>query len=269
MLLGDNLRGAISRSPFANDRDMLIVVADGGFTSVEQLQSDGCHLWWAVMDAVDAGALQRCQAWLSDYELERLGRFAFERDQRVYLLAHAMLRGVLSRYFGQRPEAWRIEATGGGKPAIHSPILPQRVTFNLSHSQGIALCGVAIGREVGVDVEDMERAVEFAALAKRYFSASEAAEVQARSGDEQRRRFFEYWTLKEAVLKGEGAGIVNGLAGFAVQFGADGNIEATGATGARWELHLAKLENRYALAAALERRGTRVTPRIREWRPPA
>lgn len=244
-------------------------MVEGGITTVERLRGDGCHLWWAVAEEVDAGALRRCREWLSYSESERLGRFAFQGDQEAYLLAHAMLRDVLCRYFGERQKAWRFEASGGGKPAIVSPNPPHNVKFNLSHSQGIALCGLSIDREIGVDVEDMDRSVEFAELAKRYFSASEAADVLQREGVDQRRRFFEYWTLKEAILKGEGDGIVNGLSESAVRFEVDGKVEATGATGARWELHRATLEDRYALAVALERCGNRMMPRIREWRPPA
>lgn len=236
--------------------------------NMERLTLDGCHLWWAETAGVDAAGLERCREWLSDEERGRLGRFVFERDRQVFLLTHAMLRDVLHRYSGERPEAWRFLAAAGGKPAIDSPTLLQRVTFNLSHSRGFALCGVAIDREIGVDVEDMERSVEFAELATRYFAASEAADVLRRTGGEQRRRFFEYWTLKEAILKGEGAGLASGLSGFVIQFGTDGAVDATERAGERWDLRLVTLRERYAMAVALERRGERMTPRVSEWRPP-
>ncbi len=243
-------------------------VAANVIENVERLALDGCHLWWAETAGVDAVGLERCREWLSDEERGRLGRFVFERDRHVFLLSHAMLRDVLHRYLGEPRAAWRFVTTAGGKPVIEFPKLSRRVTFNLSHSQGVALCGVAIDREIGVDVEDMERPVEFVELANRYFVSSEAADVLQRTGGEQRRRFFEYWTLKEAILKGEGAGIASGLSGFAIQFGSDGVVDATARVGDRWDLHLVTLRDRYAMAVALERRSERTRPRICEWRPP-
>jgi len=245
-----------------------MAVAANAIENVERLTHDGCHLWWAETAGVDAVGLERCREWLSDEERARLERFVFERDRQVFLLTHAMLRDVLHRYLGERPDVWRFVAAAGGKPAIDSPRLSQRVTFNLSHSQEVALCGVAINREIGVDVEDMERLVEFAELANRYFAGSEAADVLRRMSGDRRRRFFEYWTLKEAILKGEGAGLKGGMSGFAIQFGTDGTVDATERVGERWDLKLVTVRERYAMAVALERRDERMTPRLFEWRPP-
>jgi len=226
-------------------------------------------VWWVILDRIDAARLGSCADWLSTDERNRLERFAFERDRQVFLLTHAMMRDVLSRYGRCPPREWRFESDSNGKPAIASPRSATGIRYNLSHSQGIAVCALAIERQIGVDVEDIQRTVEFASLATRYFTANEAADVRARSGDEQRRRFFEYWTLKEAVLKAEGAGIVNGLAEFAIEFGADGAIRPTGRAGQRWVLHLELMQQRFAMAIALERGATPMTPRMCEWQPPA
>jgi len=71
----------------------------------------------------------------------------------------------------------------------------------------MAACAISRQWPVGVDVEQVRRRDDLPGLAKRYFSCTEAAEVGSGEGAFQTRRFYAYWTLKEAYLKARGAGL--------------------------------------------------------------
>ena len=56
------------------------------------------------------------------------------------------------------------------------------------------------------------------AVAERYFSAAEAAQLRALTSDAQPRRFLQLWTLKEAYLKAIGTGLAGGLGRMSFMF---------------------------------------------------
>ena len=67
---------------------------------------------------------------------------------------------------------------------------------------------------MGIDLENMERKLDPAAIAQRWFTEQEQA---AWAGAKQSRlAFFNIWTRKEAVLKAHGGGIAAGMDRFSV-----------------------------------------------------
>jgi 4'-phosphopantetheinyl transferase len=154
-------------------------------------------------------------ALLSPEERDRMARLVFERDRRRFLLTRALVRTMLSRYAGVAPAEWTFIANVHGRPEILDR--PQDVPdlrFNLSHTEGLIACAVTIGREVGVDVEHIQRRLT-RDVAGRFFAPSEVNHLKALAEDEQARAFFDYWTLKEAYIKARGFGLALPLADFA------------------------------------------------------
>jgi 4'-phosphopantetheinyl transferase len=144
------------------------------------------HFWWALVDDLDAG-----EALLGKEEVARWRSFHFERDRREFLATRALERTVLSRY------------------------APARLRYNLSSSDGIVACVVAMTDvEVGVDVENADRPAPLD-VAEGSFAASELAALRALAPEAQPRRFFEYWTLKESYVKARGLGLAIPLDQFA------------------------------------------------------
>jgi len=166
------------------------------------------HLWYVVPEEVDDPALvARYHALMTTDEGAQQRRFYFERDRHRYLVTRALVRTVLSSYCGLPPASWRFEKNEWGRPSIAPSAGLPRLHFNLSHTDGMILCAVTEGRDVGVDVEDTGRRGETVAIADRYFSPSEVRALHALPAPEQRRRFFEYWTLKESYIKARGMGL--------------------------------------------------------------
>jgi 4'-phosphopantetheinyl transferase len=151
---------------------------------------------------------------LTDDERQRLERFHFERDRQLFLAARALLRCSLSRASGVPPGDWRFQAGAHGRPEIAAPASPLR--FNVSHTPGLAMVSVAVGRDVGVDVERVPGSVPFDVV-DRSFAPSERALVRSAPPEEQPDLFAEIWTLKEAYVKARGLGLALELDGFAFQ----------------------------------------------------
>ncbi len=157
----------------------------------------------------------RLRAWrelLSPEELVRGDRYIFERHRQQHVIAHALKRLALSRFQDVDPRAWRFAIGEHGKPSIVEPA--SDLHFNLSHTEGLAVCLVARGAEVGVDVENVDRRVGTTAIAERFFAPPEVADLRKLPEAEQRGRFFQIWTLKEAYIKARGLGLAIPLASF-------------------------------------------------------
>jgi 4'-phosphopantetheinyl transferase len=177
------------------------------------LAADEVHIWLAQCPAITAAdVMARYREIMNEEEVARQARFRFERDRHRDLVARALVRTTLSHYADLAPEQWRFSKGEHGKPSIVEPPLPLR--FNLSHSHDLVACAVALHHDVGVDIECSGRHNDVLAIARRYFSATESAELFALPTEQQRDRFFDYWTLKEAYIKARGEGISLGLGNF-------------------------------------------------------
>ncbi|MET0387445.1 MAG: 4'-phosphopantetheinyl transferase superfamily protein [Polyangiales bacterium] len=152
-------------------------------------------------------------AQLSPDEQARYTRFRFPDDAAVYLVAHALTRRVLARALGCDPRALSFALREHGRPELAGPAAASGLRFNLSHTRGLVACGIAAHDDLGVDVEELGRRVEIEGLARRVFSPRERAGLDALSGEAQRARFFELWTLKEAYVKATGKGLASPLQG--------------------------------------------------------
>jgi 4'-phosphopantetheinyl transferase len=169
--------------------------------------SDEVHVWHIDPERVTDSELRaRYLALLSSEERARYERFLVDRPRHEYLVAHALVRLVLSRYASVQPKAWQFAAGPSGKPAIAGPPGHSWLRFNLSHTRGLCACAVARDLDVGVDVEVNDRPVSEALMAS-CLTAEERAQVAPWPEGQRSRIFLDFWTLKEAYLKARGVGL--------------------------------------------------------------
>jgi 4'-phosphopantetheinyl transferase len=150
---------------------------------------------------------------LEPHERERANRFAFERDRRRFVVAHASLRLALGACLNRAPESLRFVASSNGKPRVVDSLVDLR--FNLSHSGERAVLAIALNQEVGIDIEE-ERLVEVLDIAEHFFSRCEVDALRAVASTERVAAFFRCWTRKEAFLKALGEGLSFPLDAFEV-----------------------------------------------------
>jgi 4'-phosphopantetheinyl transferase len=171
-----------------------------------------------LLHTSDPGALANLDAYrglMTSDEHERMGRFVFDKDRRAFLLTRALVRTMLSRYAEVGPADWRFIPNAHGRPEIlDRPDGVPDLRFNISHTDGLIACAVSVGREVGVDVEHTGRRLTHD-VAGRHFAPREVSDLRKLPDDEQRRVFFDYWTLKESYIKARGFGLALPLGDFA------------------------------------------------------
>jgi 4'-phosphopantetheinyl transferase len=225
--------------------------------TIHHLPATAAHVWYTFTDEIaDPALLADYRAVLSAEEIARLDRFHFEKHRHTFLVSHAMVRAVLSLYVELPPAEWSFVIGSQGKPEIANPIsLPLR--FNLSHTQGLAAVIVALGRNVGVDVEHLARREIDIELAERYFAPAEVAALRALPEPDCRERFFHYWTLKEAYIKARGLGLSLPLDGFAFHLEGDSPeitfTERIADDSAAWQFARHRPGPDHALAVAIHR----------------
>ena len=103
-----------------------------------------------------------------------------------------------------------------GKPELSPEFRDTGLQFNLSHSHGQLLVGIARRCAIGVDIEMIRPDTDIEKIAERFFSFAETEQLRAVNGLGKRTAFFNGWTRKEAYLKARGEGIGEGLDQFAV-----------------------------------------------------
>lgn len=162
----------------------------------------GADVWLADLDAPEAseGALDL----LSSDERARAARFVFEVHRRRFIAARAWLRARLGDRVSRPAAGLRFDYGPVGKPGLAGG---GPLRFNLSHSDGYALLGMADGADLGVDIERLRPLSDMEALAERVFSAAERAALAAVTTDRRVEAFFAGWTRKEAYIKARGEGI--------------------------------------------------------------
>lgn len=173
------------------------------------------HIWFYCWERFLPGDVTaRMQAIVSADERSCYERFRFEKDRQVYLIAHVLLRRVLSQYRNEDESAWQFAHGQQGKPFIVSPLSGAGLSFSLTHADGIVACAVSTGLEIGVDAENVNRRCAMLEIARSNFAPAELKHLENTSPPRQRDLFFAYWTLKEAYVKARGLGLSLPLQGF-------------------------------------------------------
>jgi 4'-phosphopantetheinyl transferase len=153
-------------------------------------------------EATEESLLERFAGLLTQEERDRVARPSLASRRREVLLTRMLVRTTLSRYADVDPRDWRFGIGERGRPFIEQADLD----FNLSHTEGMIVCLVAMVPGIGVDVEYLRRKNDTAGVADHYFAPQEQAGLPD--------RFFDYWTLKESYIKARGKGMALPLDGF-------------------------------------------------------
>lgn len=197
--------------------------------------------------------MDRFRSILEASELERAGRFHFEKHRRHFMVGRGFLREVIARYQQVRPETLRFVYGAYGKPALAGA---QSLRFNMSHSHEVGLVAVARDAELGVDVEHVRADFATGDIARRFFSRAEVETFDALPQEEQVAAFFRCWTRKEAYIKAIGKGLSKALDAFDVTLApgdAPALLRAEEDDPSRWELSDVEVGEGYAGALMVER----------------
>ena len=225
------------------------------------------HVWHAHLDLL-AERTEQLASGLSEDEKTRAGRFHFAKDRAHFVHTRGVLRALLGHYLNVSPANVKFRYGHTGKPGLSPEFRNPGLQFNLSHSHGQLLVGIARRCAIGVDIEKIRPDTDIEKIAERFFSFAETEQLRAVDGLGKRTAFFNGWTRKEAYLKARGEGIGEGLDQFAVSLlpGMPARLlfdrRDPGAV-SRWSVH--DLETTAGFSAALVVEGLDLSLRRFEW----
>jgi 4'-phosphopantetheinyl transferase len=179
------------------------------------LPDTGVHVWRINLDIAPEHVWAYHNV-LSADEQATAARFYFEKDRDHYIVARGVLRTILSRYLDIAPDQIQFSYGSHGKPALTNSLGMEIVNFNISHSHDLALVAISRGRQLGVDVEYIQKDFACEEIAQRVFSPHEVATLLNLPDDLKHEAFFNCWTRKEAYIKARGLGLSYPLAQFEV-----------------------------------------------------
>ena len=192
------------------------------------MSPDSYWLWAvATCDTKRRDAIVELRTLISADDRAEAARFRRERETRQFLMSRALVRLALSERSAIAPVDWRFARDENSRPFVSAPELDPRPWFSISHTDGLIACLTSLSQQAAVDVEKIEPEGSLPQVAEEVFSPEEQESLRASSGSsEWTRRFFRYWTLKEAYAKARGLGLKMRLSDVSFHWGEDGGIEA-------------------------------------------
>jgi 4'-phosphopantetheinyl transferase len=217
---------------------------------------ESLQLWLLPSLSEAEPAPDTLRALLSDDERARAASFHFPRDRAAFIANRGHLRLLLARYLERPAQALRFVYGPQGKPELLAED-SEGLTFNVSHTEGLAVVAVSRYRRIGVDVEAVKSSNDLLDMARQHFSSIEYQKLASLPSSEQYRAFYTCWTRKEAFLKGLGTGLSQSLSDFEVSLRPNEPAALLACLWSQelcqsWRFHALATGDRYAGALAYE-----------------
>lgn len=174
------------------------------------------HIWWYSLGGALQPEMSALLPLLSDEEHYRAGKFRFDKDRDDFVLSRTALRSLAGAYLEKSPAQVRFSYSTHGKPFLAPAHSPSRLSFNISHTDGLALFAFTLDRRIGIDVEKVRKDFEPEQIAERFFSVAERRALRETPQEQKKEAFFRCWTRKEAFIKAKGSGLSHPLDQFDV-----------------------------------------------------
>ena len=226
------------------------------------LEREEVHVWRAMLD-LPPSRVQALEQTLAPDEGTRAQKYLFQKDRRHFIVARGLLRAILARYLARDAAALRFTYNAYGKPGLVVEAVDASLSFNMTHSQGMALYAITRSWAVGIDLEWIKEDIESEQIAGRFFSPYEITMLQSVPRELQPQAFFDCWTRKEAYIKARGMGLALALDLFDVSLipGMPAEILASREVDqdiARWSLYELFPGEHYKAALAVEGKPVRL-----------
>ncbi|NLR62738.1 4'-phosphopantetheinyl transferase superfamily protein [Chitinophaga varians] len=194
-------------------------------------------IYYSVFDTpLPEHRFERLLAVLPEQARRKVLRFHRWEDAHASLLGKHLLLHAFSQA-GRQPDLEEVLYTSAGRP-----YWSDGPDFNISHSGNMVVCAVDTGGRVGIDIEQ-NGGIDFSDF-REQFAENEWRQVV--TAPDPVWQFYRYWTMKEAVAKANGIGIVELPA---IHILSDSAVELQGFT---WTLTPLTLQESYAGHLATE-----------------
>jgi 4'-phosphopantetheinyl transferase len=222
------------------------------------LSSGEIHIWRAEPNSSSL-PLDQYHRLLSPEERRRAERYHFDGDRNRFIFRRGVLRTILGLYTKTPPAELFFNFSRRGKPELADGVGTDKIKFNLSFSNGLALFSFARDQEIGIDIEYIRQVPEIEEISLRFFATFENYALRALPETRRKDAFFSIWTRKEAFIKATGDGMSCPLNKFCVSLAPGGpyhllSIEGKPEESSLWSIIPFAPAARYAAALAVRSR---------------
>ena len=173
------------------------------------LGKDEIHIYISKLDH-PVNEINQYRELLTQEELSKAARYLLPSRQNTFILSRGKLRAHLAHYTSLPAKHIEFIYSKNQKPFIsEKQNSTNPVYFNISHSHNYILHAFARTSILGIDIEYKSNERPFAALAERFYTATE--NQQFHNSKNKLEIFYRLWVLKEAYLKSQGIGLSGGL----------------------------------------------------------
>jgi len=162
------------------------------------------------MTTPDSDPLTNGSSCLSSDELRRAENFLRRPDAAAFIARRVFLRETLAANLDVSPHDVKLDVSPSGKPELRHG--KTRLWFSQSATTGRTVVALSRNGEVGIDIERLDRRLDFGRIANRWFTQLEICRIErCRSEETIRREFMGIWTAREAAAKLTGEGMARAL----------------------------------------------------------
>lgn len=160
------------------------------------------HIWEVDVNHYSYQKYKKYIHILSYEEHNKLFSLKVEESKWAFVVSRLALKILLTKYIGVNVHNINFSYNAHGKPFIEGNPL----YFNLSHSNNKTVI-VFCSEEVGIDLEYINKEIVIDDIASLILSYREQNILASVTNLLKVRKFFEFWTKKEALLKALGIGL--------------------------------------------------------------
>lgn len=133
---------------------------------------------------------------LPEFSQQKINRYRRWQDQHAGLLSALLLKKIL---LARGYDLTQVQRSTQGRPFID-----ESIDFNLSHSGKYVVCAISAKTRLGIDIEQIKpiAVTDF----QNYMTAAQWLEISQPTISHE--KFFDYWTIKESVMKADGRGLL-------------------------------------------------------------
>jgi len=165
------------------------------------------HLWWLPLTISDVNK-EFTLSLLNDKQRSKYNRKSPEHLKEAYLAGRYYLFTLLAAYKKCKPHEINLSYSRLNKPSL---VGESHIQFNFTDTvfdkQSYGLFAFCLDKEVGVDLEALNRKSDFSRIAQRRFTKQEFDYVSENTGQVSPEKCLAIWTRKEAYGKAIGKGI--------------------------------------------------------------
>jgi len=177
------------------------------------LNTHELHLWWLPL-TLNSEQSTLALSLLNERQFDKYHRRATASLQNAYLAGRYYLFSLLSAYLNRPIDDINLSYNRLNKPFLDysdEQNASRNLQFNFTdttvNGNNYALFAFCWDKEVGVDLESINRSGDLSKIAKRRFTQDELSFVSNPSGDIDPQKCLAIWTRKEAYGKARGIGI--------------------------------------------------------------